>query len=348
VILVDSTFTTRGFGGIAQDNRAFQSEFSKIPNTAFLFDKNCAVNKQNHYFLSKSLKTLNTEAFFLNRTLLNLKWNGPFFQTHLTGLKSPAINSKTFLRIHDIFPITNPEWFTFAGRRLFQIALRSVDSNTILVCNSQSTKRQISKNSFLSNNESIVVGCKVFSDMATMSPCNRCSVCKGLVSIENKLIAVGTIEPRKNYLRLLEAWNDIALQSQFSGLIIAGKPGWNFKYTVNRIKNTKNVEWITPCNLGMVEVYSRAKGYISASLDEGFDMPSMEAAYFGLESALSDIPAHFELHPSSKIFFNPTELSEIKKAILKFQNSEKVSLKNQSQDRWNKEFHNLLDAIDSD
>jgi glycosyltransferase involved in cell wall biosynthesis len=346
MLLVDSTFTSRGFGGIAQDNRAFQREFARIPNTTFLFDKNHKIVGTKNYSLNSSLRKLNIEALFLNKAVLDTVWDGPFFQIHLTGLKSPALRSKTYLRIHDIFPITNPEWFPFAGRKLFQVALRSLGSNTTLVCNSETTKKSISQNPFLSRLESIVVGCKVFSDMDSMSPCNQCAVCMGSISFENKLISVGTLEPRKNYVRLLEAWNEIAIRSQFSGFIIAGKLGWNFKHILAKMKNTKNFEWITPCNFGMQEVYSKAKGYISASLDEGFDMPSMEAAYFGLESALSNIAVHKELHPQTRIFFNPVELQEIKQAILSFRSPHKVELKDGIQDRWNEEFQKLLDIIE--
>jgi glycosyltransferase involved in cell wall biosynthesis len=346
MLLVDSTFTSRGFGGIAQDNRAFQREFTRIPNTTFLFDKNHGVIGTRNYSLNRSLRKLNIEALFLNRTVSAFEWEGPFFQSHLTGLKSPAVNSKTYLRIHDLFPITHPDWFTFAGRRLFQVALGSLGSNTMLVCNSETTKKSVSQNPLLSKLESIVVGCKVFSDMDSISPCNQCAVCLGTTSFENKLISVGTLEPRKNYVRLLEAWNEIAIQSQFSGLIIAGKLGWNFKHILAKMKYTKNFEWITPCNFGLQEVYSKAKGYISASLDEGFDMPTMEAAYFGLESALSSIAVHKELHPQTRIFFNPVKPQEIKQAILNFRSPHKVELKDGIQDKWNEEFQKLLDVIE--
>ena len=38
MLLVDSTFTTRGFGGIAQDNRDFVREFRQYRDISFLFD----------------------------------------------------------------------------------------------------------------------------------------------------------------------------------------------------------------------------------------------------------------------------------------------------------------------
>jgi hypothetical protein len=53
-----------------------------------------------------------------------------------------VFNSKvTFLRIHDVFPVTNPEWFNLRTRLLFKISLTIARfRNYYLVFNSESTR----------------------------------------------------------------------------------------------------------------------------------------------------------------------------------------------------------------
>ena len=316
MILVDCTYASRGFGGIAQDNRAFASEFSKHNNVSFLLDKRTDQKYEPKIFLENKLDTLNKKALLVRRTVSGTAWGGHFFQSHLTGLQSPTEGDLTFLRIHDLFPLTNPEWFTYPGRELFKIAAKSIKPKTILICNSKTTQAQVNNHPITANFETMVVQCQVFFDSETAMPCGICYVCNNEDKMGNFLLAVGTIEPRKNYGRLLEAWSELRNKTNFDYLIIAGRLGWNYKTVLNQLRGVANLLWMQPCNHGIMILYGRAAGFISASLNEGFDMPSVEASTFGIDSALSDIAVHHELCPESRYFFNPSSVTEIKKAIV--------------------------------
>jgi glycosyltransferase involved in cell wall biosynthesis len=315
MLLVDSTFTSRGFGGIAQDNRDFVGEFRQYHNTFCLYDANVVLERTGDKKLRTSMRRINARALVLNRTMKMLEWQGDYYQTHLTGLKYPNKNGKVFLRLHDIFPITNPEWFTWQGRRIFSLAASNLSEKTTLVCNSKTTQSSAKENPFFSKFESIVVPCRVNRDLELSKPCNSCHYCLDGGPRSKFLLAVGTVEPRKNYNLLIQAWKKSRVNSSFRNLVIVGRPGWKSSETQKMILSDDSIIWISPCDFGLSHLFRTASAFISASLAEGFDIPSVYAQSYGIPSALSSIGAHLEFCPSAKFFFDPCSEAEISRAI---------------------------------
>ncbi len=55
------------------------------------------------------------------------------------------------------------------------------------------------------------------------------------------ILAVGTIEPRKNYVRLLDAYRTLRSRRDVPQLVIAGRPGWAYGDTLQRIQTEPGV-----------------------------------------------------------------------------------------------------------
>jgi glycosyltransferase involved in cell wall biosynthesis len=345
MLLVDSTFTTRGFGGIAQDNRDFVTELRKFFDTFFLYDANVVVENAGDKNLHSSMKEINARSLVLNKTIKMLEWQGDYYQTHLTGLKYPNKNGRVFLRLHDIFPITNPEWFTWQGKRIFNIAANGLSSNTILICNSQTTQSAAQTNPLLSKFESLVVPCKTMRIDDSYVPCNTCPYCLRGFPASDFLLAVGTIEPRKNYEYLIDAWEACHVKSDFNRLVIVGRPGWKSKNIQKRIKQNQTIIWLSPCDFGLQQIFLSASGFISASFAEGFDIPSVFADRLGIPSAMSSIEVHKELCPRAQFYFNPNSKVEIALAITNLKASGKRLHLNFTSKSWEDDFRHLTERI---
>jgi len=314
VLLVDSTFTSRGYGGIAEDNRNFVRNITERVEATLLYDKGANIQSRTAIVLKHSLRSLNKMALITNRTIPVVTWKDNSYQTHITGLKTLSKNGTTFLRVHDIFPLSNPEWFTINGRRIFHLGSRNIARGTVLVCNSESTKLEAARHPFFRHLESIVLPCEINPKTGAL-PCESCWVCNNPPLTESYLLAVGTIEPRKNYMALVEAWAIAKRHSSFDRLIIAGRAGWKNRDAIARLLKEHRVMWLTPCQSGLQQLYQNASGFISASLGEGFDIPSMEARSYGLDLALSDIPVHRELLSDASLFFDPNSVRSIALSI---------------------------------
>jgi len=99
--------------------------------------------------------------------------------------------------------------------------------------------------------------------------------------------------------------------------VIVGRKGWKSRKIIAAITaatRNSNVFWLkNVCDGSLNVLYQNAQAFISSSLDEGFNLPALEArANFRLPLILSDIPVHQEYHSDAAHFFeNFEELENI-------------------------------------
>ena len=117
---------------------------------------------------------------------------------------------------------------------------------------------------------------------------------------ERFVLAVGTVEPRKNYERLLEM-----IESDVPDalpIVLVGRPGWG-----PIVEGIKELAARKPTRLiwlrdmagddGLRWLYRRASCLVSLSHAEGFNMPLVEGAASGRPVVCSDIPIHRAVAP---------------------------------------------------
>lgn len=207
------------------------------------------------------------------------------------------------IRIHDVFPISNPSWFHLRSIIKFRISIRSIKNTDILLFNSQSTKDEFFRIRKTSAKGYVMPCLSVFESNMSLSRCDRCFACQNMERIKKDsfFLAVGTIEPRKNYTYLTREF----LATKNFSLVIVGKYGWKQKFLKTQLdKGVERIMWIKDCCDGALErLYFDSLGFINASLNEGFDIPSMEACQSGVNLILSDIPVHREIHHGHATYF---------------------------------------------
>ena len=131
------------------------------------------------------------------------------------------------------------------------------------------------------------------------------------------ILAVGTVEPRKNYPRLLAAYRALRARAAAPpSLVIAGRPGWAFGDTLARIRSEPGVRY-----LGHVDDATLAALYESAavlafpSLYEGFGLPLLEAMARGLPAVAGNVGAMPELAGDAALFVDPEDIEAIAGAL---------------------------------
>ena len=126
---------------------------------------------------------------------------------------------------------------------------------------------------------------------------------------EEYLLYVGTIEPRKNLLMLLQALEILKKHRHGTKLVIIGQKGWlceDFFETIERLNLKENV--IMP---GFVSgedlpfIYHAAKLFIFPTLYEGFGIPPLEAMACGTPVMASAIPVMKEVLREAASYFDP-------------------------------------------
>jgi glycosyltransferase involved in cell wall biosynthesis len=135
------------------------------------------------------------------------------------------------------------------------------------------------------------------------------------------LLIVSTIEPRKNHLTLMSAWEKLRLE-RFPDLklLIVGALGWHHKPILRKFR-----PWLDRGDAFLLEdvsaaelriLYAQARATICPSYGEGFDFSGVEAMKSGSPVVASDIAVHREIFADAAEYFNPYSVDALSHSIL--------------------------------
>jgi glycosyltransferase involved in cell wall biosynthesis len=257
-------------------------------------------------------------------------------------------NTRLVIRYHDAIPLLMPH--TIIDRRFHQAfhyrALRrNVESGAWFVCVSDATRRdlisvfpQAEERSLTIHNmvshhftaepsdarriPEIVrtrINTKIKPRIDMMSARRLLEDAASEESFEYLLI-VSTIEPRKNHLALLSAWEKLRVeQCPKLKMLIVGSLGWHHKQIVHKFQ-----PWLERGEAFLLEdvlatelrvLYSHARATVCPSFGEGFDFSGVEAMKCGSPVVASDIPVHREVYADAADYFNPYSVDSLSHTI---------------------------------
>jgi len=135
---------------------------------------------------------------------------------------------------------------------------------------------------------------------------------------------VGTLEPRKGHVQVLEAFEQLWQAGHGVNLVIVGKQGWGVESFVERLcahpELNKRLFWLEGISDEYLEkVYAASTCLIAASYGEGFGLPLIEAAQHKLPTIARDIPVFREVAGEHAYYFDgksPDALAQSIKAWL--------------------------------
>lgn len=142
-------------------------------------------------------------------------------------------------------------------------------------------------------------------------------------------LMVGTIEPRKGYLQVIAAFDELIRQGIDINLAIVGNEGWKgvpegMRRTIPEIVNIlrshperdKRLFWLEGISDEYLEkVYAASTCLIAASEGEGFGLPLIEAAKHNLPIIARDISVFHEVAGDHAFYFKGKEPSDLAKAV---------------------------------
>jgi glycosyltransferase involved in cell wall biosynthesis len=132
---------------------------------------------------------------------------------------------------------------------------------------------------------------------------------------ERYLLFVGTIEPRKNLNRLLQAFETLWGEGLTDGLVIVGKRGWlyeNFFAALERSPARQAVIFpgFVP-DEDLPALYGGAQAMALPSLYEGFGLPVLEAMACGAPVVCSDTSSLPEIAGEAALLVSPTSVDDL-------------------------------------
>jgi glycosyltransferase involved in cell wall biosynthesis len=227
--------------------------------------------------------------------------------------------------VYDILPLLKPQLFDKAVASAMVAWLKSVSEIADgLVCISKIVADEVCKwlNSERANiqrTRSLPIG--VFhlgADFKSNQPTPKQAFAP------SGFLVVGTIEPRKGHAQALAAMELLWSQGVDVSLIFCGKKGWMVDDFIRQLEGhpelNRHLFWYDAASDETLEsLYAGSRALLVPSVGEGFGLPLIEAARFGLPLILRDLPVFREIAGDHAYYFQgetPGSLADALRAWL--------------------------------
>jgi glycosyltransferase involved in cell wall biosynthesis len=251
------------------------------------------------------LKTHLWEQISLPRYLKSI---GSPLLISFTGCGPLSYNNQ-MMTIHDVSHERYPEWFSKNYYRFYHFMMPRIGRKAHAVLTvSEFSKKEIIDTLGLDGNKIHVVHSNVpFHNKPTREEILDYQPDRDR---ERYIIAVSTMDPRKNFIRLVEAFEKIKDKSVKLYII-----GMSF-----RAFNTPDLQKLISENVllpgyipdeALQKMYQDALLSVYPSLYEGFGLPPLESMTYGCPVINSDIPALREVSGEAALYADPYDVTDI-------------------------------------
>ncbi len=231
--------------------------------------------------------------------------------------RSPVVARRHTVVVHDLFVLQHPEWYSTRYVRTHAPVLTAQLRNAAgLVAVSEPVAQELRR---LYPRTRVAVApnapSEVFRHAAEADLPAAVRAVVDAPGVEGFLFAVGSLDPRKNFGRLVEAYQSLPtpVRSAFP-LVIAG--GGSPVFAQAAVRTTPEVHWVGYVgDPELAALYATATVVVVPSLDEGFGLPVVEALTAGGRLAVSDIPAFRWVAKDSVRYFRPEDVADIGRAL---------------------------------
>lgn len=250
-------------------------------------------------------------------------WTGPVKLYHATNFVLPPVpqNVKTILTIHDVSYVRVPEAASPRLKvyldRMVPDSIRRADH---VIADSAATKADLIE---LYNTPPEKISVLLSSVDPRFSPDSS----GDSLTIRNKyhiedtdyLFAIGTVQPRKNYSRIIHALKVLRQQGYELSLVIAGGKGWledEMYQTLDETEMQQHVKLIGFADdEDLPALYREAACVVFPSLYEGFGFPVLESMACGTPVITSNVSSLPEVAGDAALMVDPLDTSALIEAI---------------------------------
>lgn len=243
----------------------------------------------------------------------------------------PAAIARTDLRskiravttVHDLGYKHFPQAHSRQQRTLLDLGTRFTVSNAhVIIADSEATKRDVM--AFYGVQESAVhVVYPGPMPLVDVSATDMDATLKrfGLSARRPLALHVGTLQPRKNLRRLVQAWARLPAAMHDAQLVLAGGAGWGneakqLRRDVELLQLSQRVIFIGYISdLEKSALMRASHAYVFPSLYEGFGFPVLEAQSTGVPVVCSNTSSLPEVAGDAALLFDPTNIDAIVDAI---------------------------------
>ncbi|HEX9923465.1 MAG TPA: glycosyltransferase family 1 protein [Anaerolineae bacterium] len=273
------------------------------------------------YPLSERWMTIGWHRFYLP---IPVEWfAGPVDLFHSPNfILPPTRRAKTLLTVHDLSFIRHPQGAVAALRKwLMRVVPRSLARADHVLADSESTKYDLIQLFNIEPHIITVVGAGVeerFQPVTDPLALEAVRRRYGLPTDRRFILGLGTLEPRKNFTGLIDAYNRSPVR-QTHHLVIAGGKGWLYQDIFAAAETSPGAERIHLIGFvaddDLPALYSLADVFAYPSHYEGFGIPVVEAMACGTPVVCADNSSLPEVAGQAALQVTATDIAALAEAL---------------------------------
>ena len=234
----------------------------------------------------------------------------------------PGVHSRAVVTVHDMVLHAYPETMRTRTRVMLQTGLRkSMQRADAVVTDSEFSRSEIAKYYPEYAGKVHVVPCGVDTQKFAPASAEEIVRVRQVHRIEGDyFLYLGTLEPRKNLVRLIEGYS--LVQSRYPDcpkLVLAGGKGWQYQniFDIVELLHLKDrvqfLDYVPSADIA--GLYSGAFAFVFPSLYEGFGMPPLEAMACGTPVLTSKTASLPEAVGKAAVLVNPKNIESIERGM---------------------------------
>jgi len=307
MIIINSRFLTQKITGTQRFAIEISLQLKKlIPDITFIAPKSIT-----HKDVAKKLnvKIIGTNTRHIWEQIdfpLYLKRQGNPLLINLVNT-APLLYEKQIVTIHDLAFLRHPEWFSRKFYLFYRILIPQIAKKSRKIITVSNFSKTEIIDLFNIPSEKIEVINNGVPKKFFYNP---------LIKKENIILAVSSLDPRKNFKNLILAFKKLKLK-KYKLLIVGSKnkvfSNQEIEQLINETPNIKFTGYVSDEKL--INLYQKAKVFVYPSLYEGFGLPPLEAMACGTPVVVSNVASLPEVCGDAAYYINPYDVNDIIRGI---------------------------------
>lgn len=253
----------------------------------------------------------------------------------------PMFGVSRMITVHDLAFLTHPEQTTDPLRRYLEAVVpRQVASADKVAVVSYATRDEVMRHLGVPQHRIVVARNGVDDRFYRARPMTE--LARRRLGIPSRyFLMVGTIEPRKNHVNALRAFERSGVGRQVP-LVLSGRPGWGYEPAMAEAERLAerglvHLPGYVP-DVDLPSLYAGATALLYPSWTEGFGLPIAEALATGIPVVAGTAPALREVGGNEALYAEPDDIDDLAEKICYVAESVSTDTDRERRREWTRQF----------